>query len=476
MLDFDASRLPTGSLGWAALFTAVEAAAPEDENQWLEFKAGVDPSTPEGAATLAKAVVAFANRRVDVAEKWLGGHALILVGIEPGDLHGAVSLDPAVLHDRVGRLLADPAPVWDCAYHDYKGKRVLVITVAPPKQGDPIHCIGKSSASVEDGHVYVRRIGKSDRAKSDDIRALSARLQSPAQGLDLQVSATTDGGIRRCIWSDDWLDRWVDAERAQLLTPMEKDLKPGIRLSLSTANALRALQQLEDTSDQVTRAISDPEDRTPDQFRQEVENYLTVCRERLQDAPSLAAARALNPTTWTITNLTDHNLEDIQVKVHVDGDVEAFENTAYFGLADLTPTAPRTWGPRLKSAVRPQLLHGQPTRPEPREFTTTPKPIVTNGGSASIDFPPVTLRPRGAAPLDDGHVLVLAPNFTGPVRCTWTATATNLSGVAEGEFTIAVDGTDLDIDGLLQHRPDLPRRRTVRPQSDGWTSPETTRS
>ena len=472
MLDFDASRLPTGALGWAAFFAAVEAAAPEDENQWLEFKAAVDPAGPEGAATLAKAIVAFSNRRVEVAQKWLGGHAIVLVGIEPGSVPGAAILDPAVIHDRVGRLIADPAPAWDCAYHDYRGRSVLVLTVDPPRDGDPIHCIGKSSGSVENGQIYVRRPGKSDRAKSEDIRALSLRLL-PQRSLRLEVGARVDGGVRRCVWPDDWLESWLSAERSRLLAPMDRALKPGIRLDVSLASVLRARQNLEGLSKQALRAVTEPEDREPYGYRQEVEDYLSNCRSQLDDAPARAAARALDATTWTLTNLTDHNLEAVEVKVHVEGEVEAFEKAFYFGLADMAPEPPRLWGPRpSQAALQHQVLRARPSRYEPPATTEAPKPIVRNGGSVFIDFPGRTLRPRATVTLGDQHVLVIAPAFAGPVRCTWTATATNISGVAEGECTLPVADDPIDIGGLLRHRPDLPPRRTLRPRSDGWEPPE----
>lgn len=178
-INFDTSGLPPrGTVGWHELFDAVKVALPGDENQWVEFKANVDPSTKAGAATIAKSIVAFANRDPDNAANWLGGHAVILVGLEPGNVVGAPEIDPADLHNKVNALLGPPPPKWDATPVTYEGKHVIAITVDPPRQGDPIAVIGKSSGEVVDGHVYVRQVGKSERATSADIRRLVIRGQA----------------------------------------------------------------------------------------------------------------------------------------------------------------------------------------------------------------------------------------------------------------------------------------------------------
>ena len=134
-IDFDTTTLPTGSRGWDALVEAVYRADPADENEFIEFKANLTPTTKEGAATLAKSIVAFANRDPKVASRWFGGHALILLGVEPGSAPGTVDVDPADLHNKVNALIAQPPPRWDHNVVNYAGKRVVVIIVDPPKQG-----------------------------------------------------------------------------------------------------------------------------------------------------------------------------------------------------------------------------------------------------------------------------------------------------------------------------------------------------
>lgn len=47
--------------------------------------------------------------------------------------------------------------------------------------------------------------------------------------------------------------------------------------------------------------------------------------------------------------------------------------------------------------------------------------------------------------MEAAFVLLLTPSVSGPINCTWTATATNLPAVAKGELSIplAVEQVDL---------------------------------
>ncbi len=146
MIEYDTTKAPKGHLGRQRLLDAIYKASDADENEWVEFKAGVDPSTKAGYAHIARAIVAFANRDPARAQRWMDGYAYVIVGLEPGNAPGAVAVDPADIHDGVNALIAAPAPGWDLEYTTYDKTQVLVITVEPPKPGDPIHCIGKGSA------------------------------------------------------------------------------------------------------------------------------------------------------------------------------------------------------------------------------------------------------------------------------------------------------------------------------------------
>ena len=48
------------------------------------------------------------------------------------------------------------------------GKKVLLVTVEAPKNGDPVYMLRKSSDGARDGEVFVRKAGRTERANSVD--------------------------------------------------------------------------------------------------------------------------------------------------------------------------------------------------------------------------------------------------------------------------------------------------------------------
>ena len=61
VIDYDTTRLPMGSLEWISLLAAIEAAAPEDESDWIEWKSTLDLTDKNHLAHIAKAIIAFAK-------------------------------------------------------------------------------------------------------------------------------------------------------------------------------------------------------------------------------------------------------------------------------------------------------------------------------------------------------------------------------------------------------------------------------
>lgn len=70
MSDFDTSALPSGTLNWNGLLTAIEDGTIPDESEWLEFKAHLDLTKKANRPVLAKAIVAFANRDAELAARY----------------------------------------------------------------------------------------------------------------------------------------------------------------------------------------------------------------------------------------------------------------------------------------------------------------------------------------------------------------------------------------------------------------------
>ncbi|MEV7431453.1 ATP-binding protein [Nocardioides sp. NPDC092400] len=470
-IDYDTSALPKGTIGWTSLLTAVEDAHLNDENQWIEFKANLDPTTVNGRFAVAKAIVAFANRDPKVAAKWLAGHAIIVVGLEPGNLTGSREVDPADLYNNINQLLAAPAPAWDPTPVTYKGEHVLIITVDPPHQGDPIACIGKNSGDAIDGHIYVRKQGKSERATSADIRRLSARLSNAGKTISGISIEHGTGTIPVIDYPDTWLDDWLRAEERRLLAPLDPPpaSRPVTDAELKALGISRKI--IADYAAQADKAaaamaatlgtVTHEESRSEEEYRAEVTVYLEDCRRHLVEAFEDLRSTAATEITLSITNQTNQNYEQTFVELHFDGDVYGYEYDAEFAnLADYLPDAPRPWGPwtenRLLAGMRmPDLgsLYSAPSS----SFDTLragdpwPSPTIRNDGSVTVTCVPVHLYPVSTTDLITLRLIAKAP-YAEPVSVTWTATAANVDGKIKGSFTIPVAGATVDIADVLKHR------------------------
>ncbi|HWU31706.1 MAG TPA: ATP-binding protein [Marmoricola sp.] len=453
VIDYNPDRLPVGSIGWGEFLAAIEAATAGDENEWVEFKADLDPTTADGRASLAKAVVAFANRDPRVAQKWFGGHGVVVVGLAPGKVAGTPEIDPADLHNKINALLAAPAPRWEPVYVTYKSKTVLVIVVDPPKVGDPIAVIGKSSGEVSDGNIYVRMVGKSERAKSADVRRLSERLLAPTSTLS-DITIEPSGSIARISYPEDWVTDWISGERSRLLDVVEEesgqaDVGQVPVTSKEVAATYKSLAE-------VVSAISTthPENRTVDQYKAQVEDYLDRCRESLAESFNDLRSTAATKVTFYVVNDGPNNFENLLVELHIEGDVLGYEDPHDFdGVRVNLPQAPRRWGPWFKSNFLGPIGDMSSLYAIPKHFgPIRPRPTIENGGSVSVRTIPTHVRPHSRTRAVS-VLLVGNEGIDSPSRATWRATATNMSGKVDGELTIPVSANILDIGDGLSYQP-----------------------
>lgn len=467
MISYDTSEYPTGVRAWQVLLEAIETASPSDEADWIEFKANVDLTKKAERPIIAKAIVAFANRDPARATRQLGGRALIVIGLEPGNIVGTSEIDPAQLHDYIQHYLAAPQPGWDHQYLTYREKVVLVITVDPPKTGDPIHCIGSSGDKVRDGEVFVRKVGQSAQATSMDLRMLSERLLAQgSNGLGISVTANAGAGPPLFSIPGQWVEEWIDAERARLMRPL-KPQEGGANLGRTSGAGVLGSAFIDHErfekfigQGQMARSLRalDPfskrheEDRSPEDYEAEVDAYLDRCREQMPRAASALQHALSGAVRFKMHNLTDQNFSGVQVRVHVEGDVVAYDHGVEFpGLVEYLPRAPRIWGPWTESAfsgmIRSPLLMGNGLLDKPSSYRA--RPNIVNGGSADITFVPFDLRPYAEEDLDE-IVLVSGQELTGGITCTWMATATNTNGRSEGSVLIQV-GERIDLSEYLLH-------------------------
>ncbi len=467
VINFDTSALPRGVVGWHALLDAIKAAHPSDENQWIEFKANVDPSTKDGRATIAKGIVAFANRDIQTSQQWLGGYALIVIGLAPGNVVGTPVIDPADLYNKVNALLAPPAPGWDATPIEFEGKHILIITVDPPRQGDAIAAIGKSSGEVEDGHVYVRKLGVSDRAKASDIRRLSARLHSTDRSIGgITIRAAEGSQIPIIEYPETWMDDWLEEEKRLLLAPLDPPPPRSMTVAERRAadlmgGALSSFARSGEPSRTIGAAFGgtrQEENRTKAKFTEEVGAYLNRCQSGLADAFERLRQSASFEVLLEVANETDVNYEEVLVELHIEGD--DVYGYGYGGnvrkLRSYLPSPPRAWGPWTKPRFQPEVRYTAQALEQKSTaravYGAVPIPSIINGSPADVECQPLHLRPRRTTDLMHLWLVGDGGPFGDDVRVTWTATAKNVDGKLEGEFLIPVAPSAMYVGTWLEHR------------------------
>lgn len=343
---------------------------------------------------------------------------------------------------------------------------VLVITVDPPRQGHPIAVIGKSSGDAVDGQVFVRNVGKSDRATSAELRRLSARLLSSGRSIDGITIRAEHSQIAVVDYPRTWLDDWFYAEEVRLLAPLNppptRPMTPAERrLSGLTDSVLADISKQADQARRImamSGSVTHEENRTEDEFREQVGTYLDECRTNLAESFEDLRQASAYGVNLEITNTTGTNYEQVLVGLHIEGDVYGYEDSGYFSsLAEYLPRPPRKWGPwttnpLLKAMQTPDFSSLLPTI-GPSLGAMAPRgqsPTITNGGSVDVTCLPVHLSPKSTTHLLSIWFVGDAP-LGDSVRVTWTATATNIDGRLDGDFAIPVAPDAIDLSEEIQH-------------------------
>jgi hypothetical protein len=177
-LRVDTSRAPRMYRELQDLLGAVERADAEDESEWIEWKSPLDLSAKGTRATLARHIIGMANRRVAEAGRFVEGFGYVLVGIEPGNRCGVSPVDLADLGAGIEPYLGPNGPRWTASYAAEDAPPVLVISVDPPRDGDPIYTLHREYDKYRAGDIFVRKLARTVKADPADVHYLERRAAS----------------------------------------------------------------------------------------------------------------------------------------------------------------------------------------------------------------------------------------------------------------------------------------------------------
>jgi hypothetical protein len=215
-----------------------------------------------------------------------------------------------------------------------------------------------------------------------------------------------------------------------------------------SAQVQAAREMLRRTMGSFLRGFVMSEDRSPEIYRTQVEEYLQAARQVAHIAGIRAAVRnSLAELRLAVANETDRNFPRVEIELHVPGPVLAFEEVPD---GDDLPPRPREYGTRRPSPLTSSLL--SPILPSRLGRVTTRLPTMTidNSASARITFSPTDLRPRRQELLPPFHLLVPASSAGQNILASWTATSTGADGMASGSMSIEVSRITVTIGDLLR--------------------------
>jgi hypothetical protein len=410
----------------------------EQETNYLEWKGSLDLASKAARAAIAKAVLGFSNRRPDVTGKACEGCAYLLVGVEPGVLAGVEIVDAAKLESGLLSYIGSEVQ-WRADYVDVDDRAVLVVSVEPPKWGDPIHPVRKSFLGNADetilaaGTVFVRHQASTDPATPSDIDDLSRRAAHRTDNdLAIDVLLLNDAPLLRVDLSEDAVAVAASRRRTDLMRPISS--RPPHPAGVLIAFA---------------RAVG--EYRSAETYTNEVDKYIGKLTDALPDA--LLARSVLHntsPLRLGITNNTERTFTGVRVEITVP---EGIEVCAYTNDLDDRPSLPR-----------PPLLYGEVSvgaHWSYRDVLIKPpvlRPIwapdaYRDGETTTIMYADAEVRAEDTYELPEIWLL-LDQDAPSELLITWEATAKEANKRLHATITVPIAEEFADTERLLADPPE----------------------
>lgn len=426
MADFDvetrAARRPSERL--AVVDYVVRAQPGAIETEWLEWKIGVDLTTPAGRGLVGRYVLGFANRNPDRAAQHAEGAAYLLLGAEPGNVNAMPEHDPAELEDWISPYVG-PDVAWNPFYVDAGvDELALLIQVEAPRQGEPMRPLrqgyqDRDGKHVPKGRIFIRKRGKTVEADADDIDMLSQRGTAASDvSAELALAVEFDGNLVTLP------AHWLGDESCRAHVNRE---------------AHRLLDGAPDAGD--PRPHFSAETRSPAEFHAELVTYVEAIKTNWHNVVATAAAEACFVTgVFVIRNDTDENYDDVHLEVGFQGVASRY---LFFDADDarglfVPPDPPMEWNAPLvmRGGLRGVIRDAQ--RPD-----IPPNRIEVLGeDGVLLHFAPLLVRPKSRhrlAPL----AFILPPRFAETsLVAHWRATSRSTRGDLEGELEIPVVSGD----------------------------------
>lgn len=421
-LDVDHSKTFRTPLQLRSLVEAVRGAGEHDENDWIEWKSNYNLSEKQTKATLARHILAMANRSVEKSSKTAGGVGYILVGVEPGAVNGVATIDLADLESGIRPYLGPQGPEWIPSYVTVEGKEVLVIAVDPPKGGDPIYTLHKDFDKYYAGMIFVRRTAQTAIAGPGEILLLTRRAQASEERQSLSLESANDPAEVPC-WP--WLEETVSSLCATELEVVKEGgrRRPPQRKGFTT--------------------VASFDHRSEKDYEREARAYLRRFKEYLlSSAMQSYAGKGHGLLRLHLRNSQERSYQQVRVELDLPEGVSAFLGDDYLGRSFKRPRRPIPLG--ADSSIMSSRVINTETL-----ISNGPVPDVhmrVEGNAILCDV--VSLRAEETLPLPLVHLMALEKLAESSLMLPWSVTAVNALGRTRGNLEIRI-GAEIkkDADG-----------------------------
>ena len=282
--------------------------------------------------------------------------------------------------------------------------------------------------------IRVRRNVKIHPAKPEDIENLQQRVQGAHLDLDLTLV-----GDLPISWFDKqaliaMITQIADSEKETQLRRAGQTQEPDTRADAYGISRTMA------------RILSEPDDRTIEQYADEVAQWHSQWTERAPEHwMSAYAAAGHGMCSLSLTNVTDHNFASVEVCLEIPGarvitDLDEVET-------DL-PKVPRPFGRgRWPSGIAGfDRLSMSPLRVAGLGAPTVW--VDNDDDGAVVMWEAGDVRPEQTLDTDPLYVLVGEAPSTRQLSAGWSATSTSISGVARGAIQLPLSDWPVSLDSI----------------------------
>ncbi|MFF3216982.1 hypothetical protein ACFYYB_40970 [Streptomyces sp. NPDC002886] len=259
------------------------------------------------------------------------------------------------------------------------------------------------------------------------------RPETPPLQIVLQLTAVGGTPLQPVDSSPVSQEAWLEEEQRQCEATLQPTSAPtssseaGMKLQPSDVAHLPAPRlTIGELTALIQRHVEETDPRSEQDYRAQVQQYIAQCSEQLATAVRRAAQARLTPVRVRLTNRTNLNLRDVELRLYIPGEVDAYRTVSYASNESVTglPTRPTPFGSARRKSIFQQAVTasiGMTTTPGLSNFPGARSlyvpdpslPDIVNGGSATITYQLGDIRPQGHA--DARGVIILASAPAAPL-------------------------------------------------------------